>query len=106
MINAETRNSKYTSFLQRVHGRWKCIKTYIEHTFEQMDEIKQSYSEMPPLQGKSMIVLNEADAAKYQQNEVEPRELLSSSRKSQDEGFFIYLIKEEKKNEEKCIKNN
>ena len=39
MKNAMIRNSRYTSFLQRVHGRCKCIKTYIEHTFEQMDEI-------------------------------------------------------------------
>ena len=46
---------------------------------------------MPPLQGKSMIVLNEADIAKYQQNEVEPRELLSSSRKSLGREFFYAL---------------
>ena len=48
---------------------------------------------MPPLQGKSMIVLNEADIAKYWRTEVEPRELLSSSRKSLEVGsFFIKLI--------------
>ncbi len=39
MINAVIRNSRYTSFFTESAWWWKCIETYIEHTFEQMDEI-------------------------------------------------------------------
>lgn len=76
-IIAVTRNSKYISFLKRVHGRWKCIKTYMEHIFEQIDEPVYGISlirNLLPLKCKSMIVLNESGTVKYQKKEVEPRD--------------------------------
>jgi hypothetical protein len=102
------RNSKYINALQRVHGWWKCISTYIEHTFEQIYETT-GISLIRPTHVTALqyFVLDESGAVRHQRIEVEPRDLYSRPLAMLDGGSFLFIlfIKRRRGNEKKCFKD-